>query len=110
MSTGSRKPPLPLGSLPYYGDPPMLAGTYASQPCGCEIIGNGTLPHPLAIKRCAKHEAAMQMYEAIDPEALESIAVSIAKDYPGSASRLRELAQQQRDAMPKADDQNSGES
>ena len=29
--------------------------TLAPQPCGCRIVGNGTLPHPLDIKRCPKH-------------------------------------------------------
>lgn len=30
--------------------------TYKDEPCGCKIIGGGTLQQPLAIKYCEKHE------------------------------------------------------
>lgn len=35
---------------------PFLSGiTFTQTKCGCEIIGNGTLPFPLEIKFCKKH-------------------------------------------------------
>lgn len=53
---------LAIGSAPQYcGPEPFIQAVYAGQPCGCQIIGNGTLPHPLDIKRCAKHDAAPEM-------------------------------------------------
>jgi hypothetical protein len=29
-----------------------------SHGCGCEVVGNGTIPYPLTILWCATHEAA----------------------------------------------------
>lgn len=56
--------PGPRGSLPYYDNPPGIQATYAAQPCGCRIEGNGTLPHPLTIERCPAHAAALTLLEA----------------------------------------------
>lgn len=36
---------------------------YSVNPCGCEITGNGTLPHPLAIEFCPLHKAAKKLLE-----------------------------------------------
>lgn len=36
----------------------LLGATHAATPCGCRVIGNGTLTHPLAIQFCAKHGGA----------------------------------------------------
>ncbi len=33
------------------------SGVYKEPGCGCTIVGNGTLPHPLAIKFCPRHAA-----------------------------------------------------
>ena len=57
--------PIRGGSLAFYLDPPFVQATYAAQPCGCEIIGNGTIPHPLDVKRCAMHEASFGLLEAL---------------------------------------------
>lgn len=46
------------GSLPFYDDPPMVQAVYAGSACKCQIVGNGTLQHPLDVSRCAMHAAA----------------------------------------------------
>lgn len=33
----------------------FLQCTYKTQPCGCQIIGDGSLLDPLDIERCKKH-------------------------------------------------------
>jgi hypothetical protein len=65
MSTETTGFPVARGALPFYDDPPMVQATYAGQPCGCQIVGNGTLQHPLDVKRCPTHETAPKMYEAL---------------------------------------------
>ena len=42
---------------------PGLQATFKVQPCGCKIVGNGTLPHPLDIEYCPKHAAATELLE-----------------------------------------------
>jgi len=39
--------------------------TFITQGCGCKVIGNGTLPHPIDIKYCSKHAAAAEMYKEL---------------------------------------------
>ena len=51
-----------LGTHPYYcGEEPFIQATYEDSGCGCQIVGNGTLPHPLGIKWCAKHATASEL-------------------------------------------------
>lgn len=37
--------------------PFLMGATHEASPCGCEVVGNGTLTHPLAVERCEAHEA-----------------------------------------------------
>lgn len=39
-----------------YGTPAITGAVHATNKCGCEIIGNGTLQFPLTIKFCNKHK------------------------------------------------------
>lgn len=48
------------------GTPHLLNVTMEqNKPCGCKIIGNGTLPHPLGIQFCEKHEALSELAEML---------------------------------------------
>jgi hypothetical protein len=42
------------------GEGAMEMGTYQHPPCGCRVIGNGSLPFPFTIKFCAGHAAATE--------------------------------------------------
>ncbi len=35
-------------------------------PCGCRMVGDGTGKEPFEIERCAKHDAAPDMLEALE--------------------------------------------
>ena len=52
--------------LPEQGTGHLLNCTFATQPCGCKIIGNGTIPHPLEIEWCPKHAAAPDLLAACE--------------------------------------------
>ena len=55
-----------LGTHLYYsGEEPFVQATYRDHGCGCRIVGNGTLPHPLAIKWCPEHAAAPELLESL---------------------------------------------
>lgn len=58
--------PFAIGAAPQYcGPEPLLQAIYREPGCGCRVVGNGTLPHPLAISYCPKHAAAPEMAEAL---------------------------------------------
>ena len=65
--------PTKMFTLAAYTDPPGIQGTYAGNTCGCEIIGNATIPNPLAIRYCPKHAAAPELLSILHVavEALE---------------------------------------
>jgi len=66
MNMNDETPMLPSGSHPYFmGPEPFVSATYAGSECGCAIVGAGVIPSPLAIRRCPKHDAAQEMYEAL---------------------------------------------
>ena len=54
--------PRPLAHSSYHGD--LIGASFAPNPCGCEVTGDGTIPHPLAIKQCPLHAAAPALLEA----------------------------------------------
>ena len=33
----------------------IIGATYCSTPCGCRVVGNGTLPYPLTVLFCEDH-------------------------------------------------------
>lgn len=37
----------------------ILFATYRQTECGCTVVGNGTLQHPLMVEPCDAHRAAM---------------------------------------------------
>lgn len=43
--------------------------TYRSLPCGCEVIGNGTLPAPLTVKQCRQCAASSALLKALEKAA-----------------------------------------
>lgn len=57
--------PIAAGSHPYWIEPPVLSATYAKRACGCEVVGNGTLPHPLDVKFCKVHAVAPALLQAV---------------------------------------------
>lgn len=48
----------------------MIRCIYAKQECGCTVIGNGTIPDPLAVKLCVAH-SGMGLAHAALVKALE---------------------------------------
>jgi hypothetical protein len=50
-------------------EPDYLCGAVMDhKPCGCEVIGNGTLPSPLRIKYCSTHKAAEDLLLALEAQ------------------------------------------
>lgn len=43
----------------------LLGATYEINPCGCRIVGNGTLRHLLAIEFCPLHQAAGDLLDFV---------------------------------------------
>jgi len=68
MKMSSRKIPgvdFPTGAHRWYEcDEPFVECTYEGHPCGCRIVGSGTLRSPLDIRYCATHGAAPRLPEA----------------------------------------------
>lgn len=36
---------------------PLNGAIYKSAPCGCKVVGDGTLPSPLTVQFCEKHKS-----------------------------------------------------
>ena len=47
------------------GNGNLCGAVFAGSPCGCEIVGDGTLPHPLKIEYCNIHAAALTMHRQL---------------------------------------------
>lgn len=43
------------------GTPFLSNCSYKEKKCGCKIVGNGTLHHPLEIEFCSKHKSAISI-------------------------------------------------
>lgn len=50
-----------VANLSAYVNPVFLQATYASQPAGVAIVGNGTIPHPLDVKLSAVYRHAAHL-------------------------------------------------
>ena len=37
------------------GGEAYIVGVYKARACGCRVVGNGTLPHPLTVEPCEAH-------------------------------------------------------
>lgn len=48
------------------GEAGLELATYCHLPCGCRVVGNGTLPHPLTVQQCAKHGYEVRPIEVKD--------------------------------------------
>jgi hypothetical protein len=48
----------------YGGPEPFIQCVVRDFICGCKIVGNGTCPHPIDIRMCAEHGAAVELLEA----------------------------------------------
>jgi hypothetical protein len=48
----------------YDGEHPFIQCVTSPAACGCQIIGNGTCPHPLEIQFCRKHSSTADLIEA----------------------------------------------
>lgn len=65
-----------------------LSGVHGPNPCGCEIIGNGTLPHPIAIKYCDRH-GMIKVAAASESDAEDRLYPELSKE--GEAESLQLL-------------------
>ena len=52
--------PRPCGSEILNG---VHSGTFQNLSCGCEAVGDGTLPHPFTVKACGDHNAMREALE-----------------------------------------------
>lgn len=43
----------------------LVQATFAKQPCGCRVVGTGTLEAPFDIERCPTHSAAPELLEVL---------------------------------------------
>ena len=49
--------PMPLRAMiDNDGTPAITGAVYRTYPCGCKVIGNGTLQFPVSIQFCNKHK------------------------------------------------------
>ena len=58
----------PSRVIPYLDDDGragLLYSTYQPLPCGCEVIGNGTLQFPLSVNQCKLHKNALNLLEEL---------------------------------------------
>ena len=75
MTTPADLPPEPAAS-PARSPTPMNYVTMRLGTCGCEFIGDGTLPSPLEVEYCAVHAAATETKRERD-ELLEKAEVLV---------------------------------
>lgn len=97
MAAGHPEPGEVLGKISklfsWEGRPFLGDCVIAARPCGCKVIGNGTLPHPLDIEFCDQHGAVNIMRNNTD-DGLEVPGehVDTAAIAPGLEGRIGKLA------------------
>ena len=80
----------------------FVGGTYTNIPCGCKVVGGGTLQQPLAIEFCAMHQTAPDLLAALR-ECITEEGAACWRSREYAEKRIRYIDQTARAAIAKAE-------